>query len=141
MAGNLSLKIITPTGVVLEESEIDSVTVDASDGQITILPGHIPLITKILAGELVLQKKGKESSYVVTQGYLKLNKLGSITVLSDYAVRSEEIEIAKVEAAKKKAEEAMRQKSSDRDFVVAEAELRKTLLELRVAKRRKAPRV
>lgn len=138
MSSKLKLKIITPVKVALVDEDISSVTVPTSEGQITVLPGHIPLMTKVSPGELVLVKNGKENSFVVTEGFLKLDKDGLLTVLSDYAIRSEEIEVAKLEAARKKAEEAMKQKSSERDFVIAEAELRRTLLELRVTQKRRS---
>jgi F-type H+-transporting ATPase subunit epsilon len=138
MSSRLKLKIITPVSVTLSEEEITSISLTTSEGQITVLPGHIPLVTRVSPGELTFQKNGKESSFVVTEGFMKLDRVGNLTVLSDYAIRSDEIEIAKVEAAKKKAEEAMRQKTSERDFVVAEAELRKTLLELRVSQKRRS---
>lgn len=137
MSLKLKLKIITPVIIALTEDEITSVTIPTSEGQITILPGHVPLMAKVSPGELVFVKNGKESSFVVTEGFLKFDSDGTLTVLSDYAIRSEEIEVAKVEAAKKKAEEAMKQKSSERDFVIAEAELRRTLLELRVSQKRR----
>lgn len=138
MSPKLKLKIITPVKVALVDEDISSVTIPTSEGEITVLPGHIPLMTKVSPGELILVKNGKENSFVVTEGFLKLDKDGLLTVLSDYAIRSEEIEVAKLEAARKKAEEAMKQKSSERDFVIAEAELRRTLLELRVTQKRRS---
>lgn len=134
----LSLKIVSPEKLVFEDTELTSVTLPTEDGEITILPGHIPLVAVIMPGEIVVRKKGSETSLVTTKGFIKLEKSGEIFVLSDYAVRSEDVEIAKAEEAKKKAEMAMKEKLSEKDFVIAEAELRKTLLELKVAQRRKS---
>jgi len=134
----LNLKIITPEKLVYQEEEFESVTIPTESGEITILPGHIPLITKVSPGEIIVRKKGKEQALVTTNGFLNLDKSGDILILADYAIRSEEVEIAKVQEAKRKAEEAMREKKSERDFILAEAELRRTLLELKVAQRRKA---
>ena len=133
----LNLKIATPERLVFEDSELDSVTLPTFQGEITILPKHIPLVAKILPGEIVVRKKTNERSLVTMQGFMRLDKQGNIVVLSDYAVRSEDVELAKVEEAKKKAQEAMKEKHSERDFVVAEAELRKTLLELKIAQKRR----
>lgn len=134
---SLSLKIVSPEKLVLEELDLESVTLPTEEGEITILPGHIPLVSSIVPGEIVARKKNKDMSLITTKGFLRLDKNGQIFVLSDYAIRSEDVEIAKVEEAKKKAEREMKEKLSDRDFVIAEAELRKTLLELKVAQRRK----
>ncbi len=137
MTSFLKIKVITPVKIIFEEENIRSVTLPTDSGEITILPNHIPLITKVAAGEMTIKRSNaKDESFVVTEGFLKLNKDGSITLLSDYAVRSDEIEIAKVEEAKKKAEAAMKEKLSDRDFAIAESELRRTLLELKVSRRR-----
>lgn len=133
----LSLKIVTPEKLVFEDKDFDSVSVQTESGQITILPGHIPLVSKVAPGEITARKKGKETSLVTTDGFLNLNTRAEIMILADYAQRSEDIEIAKVLEAKKKAEEEMKEKKSEREFVLAEAELRKTLLELKVAQKRK----
>lgn len=134
---SLSLRIVTPEKQVYEGSELASVSLPTQQGQITILPNHIPLVSNIVPGEIIVKKSGKEQSLVTTKGFMRLNKKGEISVLSDYAIRSEDVEIAKVEEAKKKAEEMLKEKKSQRDFAIAEAELRRTLLELRVAKKRK----
>lgn len=141
MAATLTLKIVTPEKVVFEETAVDSLTVPTAEGEITILPNHIPLVTQVIPGEMLIRQKGKETYLVVTNGFLKLTKEGSISLLTDYAIRSEDIQIAKVQEAKRRAEEAIKAKISQRDFAVAEAELRRTLLEMKVAQRRKSPKV
>jgi F-type H+-transporting ATPase subunit epsilon len=133
----LSLKIATPEKLVFEDKELDSVTMPTSMGEITILPGHIPLVVKVAPGEVIVRKKGTEHVMVTMQGFMHLDKEGNIVILSDYAIRSEDVVLAKVEEAKKKAEAAMKEKTSEKDFVVAEAELRKTLLELKIAQKRR----
>ncbi len=133
----LTLKIVSPERLVFEEGDFESVTLPTPNGEITVLPGHIPLISKIAPGEITARRKDKSISLVTTDGFMKVTKDGILTVLSDYAIRSEDVEIAKVEEARKKAEAAMKEKKSERDFVIAEAELRRTLLELKVAQRRK----
>jgi F-type H+-transporting ATPase subunit epsilon len=133
---SLTLKIITPVRTVFEEDGITSLTVPTQNGQITILPNHLPLITKVVLGELTIKKGNQIIEMVVTDGFLKLEKDGRIEILSDYAVRNEEIEIAKVQEAKKRAEEAMKEKKSESDFAIAEAQLRRTLMELKVATRK-----
>ncbi len=136
---NLKIKVITPEKITFEDQDITSVTLPTAEGEITVLPNHIPLVTQLAPGEIRIKKAGKETSLVATQGFIKITAEGEITVLADYAIRSEEIEVAKVQEAKKKAEEAMKEKSSEKDFAIAEAELRRTLLELRVSQKRKSP--
>lgn len=135
----LHLEIITPERVVFTD-EVDFVVVPAIEGELTILPEHIPLFTQIKPGEMKI-KKGREEFYLaITGGFLEVIPGSRVTILADYAVRSEEIEVARVQEAKKRAEEAMREKKGEQEMVVAEAELRRTLLELKVAHRRRAPK-
>jgi len=134
----LTLKIVSPERKVFDQDGFDSITIPTESGEITVLPNHIPLISKVIPGEIIARKQGLEESLITLNGFLKLDHLGNILILSDYAIRSEDVEIERVEQARKKAEEVMKDKTSDRDFVIAEAELKKTLLELKVAQRRKS---
>lgn len=135
---NLSLVIITPQKVVLED-EADEIIAPTTTGQITILPKHIGLLTKIEPGELIIKKGKTIDSFAITGGILEVSQ-NKVTVLADYAVHSKEIEIAKAIEAQKRAEQLMKQakeKESEKDFVLAETELRRALLELKVGQKRR----
>ena len=134
----INLKIVSPEKKVFEQGGFYSVTLPTESGEITVLPGHIPLISKVVPGEIIARNEKGEESLITLNGFLKLDHAGNILILSDYAIRSEDVEIERVQEAKKKAEETLKEKGSDRDFIVAEAELKKTLLELKVAQRRKS---
>lgn len=135
----LRLDIITPERIVYSD-EIDSVVVPGVEGELGILPNHTALFTQIKPGEVKI-KKGKEEIFLgVTGGFLDVAPGSKVSVLADYAVRSEEVEVARAEQAKKRAEQMMKEKKSEQDFVFAEVELRKAILELKVARRRRSPR-
>ena len=131
----LDLEIITPTEVVFKD-EADEVVVPTVDGEIAILPNHVGLLTKIKPGELTVKKSGKEIHLAITGGFLEISE-NKVSILADYAVRAENIEIARAEEARQKAERAMKEKGSENNFLVADAELRKSLLELKVARKYK----
>lgn len=131
----LHLEIVTPERLIYSE-DVEMVIVPGSEGELGILPHHIPLFTKIKPGEIKIKIGGKEEFLAITGGFLDFSNFKA-TILADYAVRSEEIELAQAEQAKKKAEEAMKEKKSDVDFAFAEAELRKAILQLKVAERKK----
>lgn len=131
----LQLEIITPSKVVLKE-EVDQITLPTENGEITILPNHVPLITRVVTGEMIIKKNQKSSFFAITGGFLEVSN-NNITVLADYAVRAENIEIAKAKEAQERAQNVMKQKVSGRDFIIAEADLRRSLLELKVARRHK----
>lgn len=131
-------EIITPERIVFQE-EVDEITAPTATGEITILPKHVGLLTKIMPGELTIKKDAQTKFFAITGGFLEVEK-DKITILTDYAVRSEEIEVAKAIEAQKHAERLMKEakeKASEKDFALAESELRRAILELKVAHRRR----
>ena len=123
---------------IFEEEDFVSVTLPTISGQITILPGHVPLIGGIVYGEITAKKKGKLESLAITNGFFKLDFDGVLSIYTDYAVRSDDIELEKVMVAKTRAEAIMKNRQSDREFMLAEADLKRTLLEIKIAHKRKA---
>lgn len=134
MLKRLQLEVITQEKKILSES-VDIVIAPAHDGQISLLPGHIGLLTRLQAGELYVIAGPSMSILAISGGLLDIHE-NKVTVMAESAVRADEIDIAKVEAAKAKAEEALKERLSATEFAVAEADLRKAVLELKVAKRR-----
>jgi F-type H+-transporting ATPase subunit epsilon len=131
----LNLSVLTQEKQVFSD-QVDIVLAPADDGQIGILPGHIGLLTKLGNGEMFIVNGASINILAITGGLLDVHD-DQITVMADSAVRAEDIDMAKVEAAKKMAEEALKEKLSDRDFAVAEADLRKAVLELKVARKKR----
>lgn len=131
----LYLKLITPTATILDE-EVDEITLPTVNGEISILPNHVDLLTKIVAGEMIIKKGNKIQEFAVFGGFLEVSK-NHASILADYAVRAEDIEIGKAKEAHERAQKAMKDKLTAEDFQVANAELRKALLELKVATKHK----
>lgn len=137
----MHLEVITPDKKVLSE-EIEELTINTPNGQIGILPHHVHLVTKVIPGEMIVKTKGKQQYFAITGGFLEVNN-DQVTILADYAVHSEEIEVEKVLEAKKRAEEVLKktkEKVSEKDFAIAQADLRRAVLELHVANRRRRQR-
>jgi F-type H+-transporting ATPase subunit epsilon len=131
----LHLEVVTPDQVVYKD-DVDEVILPTKTGQIAVLPNHIPLLSQLDSGEMIIKKNGKERYMAITGGFIEVSK-NTISILADFAVDSEKIEIAKAEEARKRAEKVMQEKAGDKDFAVAEAEFRRAILELHVAKRRR----
>jgi F-type H+-transporting ATPase subunit epsilon len=134
----MHLDIVTPEKIVYSE-EIDELTVPTAQGEISILPEHIALVTRVSEGELIVKAKGKSHYLAVTGGFLQVQK-GKITLLADYAIRSDDINTQKVLEARKRAEEILTKKRegmSERDFAIAESEMRRAILELKVSSKRR----
>ncbi len=131
----IHLSIVTPEKEVLSE-EVDEVIVPTTNGELSILPEHTALLAQLMPGELQLKKGNKTEHVVVVGGFLEVGK-DTVTILADYAVHGKEISEAAAQQAKERAEKAMKERKSDVDFATAEAEFRRAILELRVAKRQK----
>lgn len=132
---HLSLDIITQEEHLLSET-VDQITAPSVGGEVTILPNHIPLFTKLDDGLIRFKKNGIDHEYAVMGGFMDVAPNNRVTILADTALRAADINLAKAEEAKKKAEAAMQNKQSEVEFKQAEASLRKALLELNVARRR-----
>ena len=134
----MQLEIITPDKTVVNETHVDEVLVPTASGQIGILPHHMNLVAQIIQGEIIVKQKGTERILAITGGFLEVHN-GNVSIIADYAMHADEINIEKAIAAQKRAEEVLKKKKetvSERDFAIAEAELRKSIVEINVAKRR-----
>lgn len=134
----LLLEIITPTKVILKE-EVDEITLPTSSGEISILPNHVNLFTKIIPGEMVIRRGNKSDLFAISGGFLEIIK-NHINILADHAIHAQDIEVAKVEEAKNRAEKAMKEKQTEKDYEELQDEIRRTVLELKVARRHKTAR-
>ncbi len=134
----LSLKIVTPERIVYEDT-VDSVTAMTQMGEITILPGHIPLVGNLQAGELRIRTNGNEQFLVASTGFLEVRLGNEVVILADTAERVEELELEKIAEAKERARRLLEEKRNVDDvaFANAAAMLERELARERVALRRK----
>ncbi len=134
----LKLKIVTPERIVFEGT-VDSVTAMTENGEITVLPNHIPLATLLRAGEMRLMNGKSETLLAASTGLLEVRPGNEIVVLAQTAERSEELELAAIEEAKKRAEQALVEAKSKDDisFADAAAHMERELARYRVAVKHK----
>jgi F-type H+-transporting ATPase subunit epsilon len=135
----LALEVITAERLVLDEHGVDEVIAPGIVGELAILPEHAPLITPLAPGELRVRKGADETSYFVAGGFLEVLK-DKVTILADAAEHAEEIDIARAEDARRRAQETIARRHEQPDVATAEAALRRSLLRLRVAERRRRSR-
>jgi len=112
--------------------------VTTASGEIAVLPHHVNLFTKVEPGEMTIKIGGKDQFLAITGGFLEVSN-NKITLLADYAVRADEIEVGKALEAQKRAEEILKKKESGisaQDLAAAQGDLRRAILELKVANRR-----
>ena len=103
----LTLEIITPEAKVFS-AEADQVVLPTESGETGILTGHVPLVTKLIAGELKVLKGGQADFIAVDHGFVKV--LGNtVSVLTEAAINVSEIDLSEVESAQARAEAALKQ--------------------------------
>jgi len=129
------LEIVTAERVVFSE-DVDVVIAPGIEGQLGVLPHHAPLMTTLMPGELLVRKGGEEFSLVISGGFVEVRP-DRIIVLADAAERVEEIDVARAEEAKRRAEERLKAPAAEVDHARAEAALRRSLVRLQVAARRR----
>lgn len=131
----LKVEIITAERVVLQD-EVDMVVAPGTEGQLGILPHHVPLLTALKVGELRLKKGQEEISLAVTGGFLEVQP-DRVIVLADAAERAEEIDIARAELAKRRAEERLAKRTTEFDLARADVSLARSLVRLKIAEKRR----
>jgi F-type H+-transporting ATPase subunit epsilon len=135
MAGKLRIEIVTGERVILKEDDVDMVLVPGAAGMLGILPQHAPLVTTLSLGELRIKKGGTEQSILVFGGFMEVSN-NQVLVLADTAERVEELDLARAEDARKRAEVSIAGRQSTMDLEQAQASLRRANLRLRVGQRR-----
>jgi F-type H+-transporting ATPase subunit epsilon len=137
MAATLKLEIVTPTDVAFS-ADVQMVTLHAVDGQIGILPNHVALLTRCIPGELIVRRNGQDEVLAMGEGLVEVTSQ-SVSIVTDMAVRVHDIDEAKAEEARRRAEARLRDKISDEEVATVNASLARSLAQLKV-KRRHAPR-
>lgn len=138
MANTINLKIVTPERVVYN-SPVDQITAVANDGELTILPGHEPLVTTLAIDVLRFKANGEEETAAVIGGILNVNK-DEIEVLSDVAELDVEIDEARAHQARSKAEAEKSQRTDKLEVYMTELALTRAMARLKAAEMAKMRR-
>jgi F-type H+-transporting ATPase subunit epsilon len=134
---NLTVEIVTGEEVVYHRDDVQMVVAPGADGTLGILPNHAPLVSLLQGGELRVESGSGEESIVMHGGFLEVIN-NRVLILSDTAERAGEIDIERAEAARARAEEALRNKTDIEDIAAAEDALRRASVRLRIARNRRS---
>lgn len=130
MANTLKLEIVTPEALTYSEN-VDMVTLPGVEGEMGVFPNHVPLMTEIKAGEVILQKDGKTQFLAVGDGFVKITG-NHVAVMTDMAIDADDIDLATAEEARKRAEVRLREKLSDEEIATVNAALANALAQIKV---------
>ncbi len=137
----LKLNIVTPYGQVMED-EVDEVISPGTEGEFGVLPGHVPFVTTLNVGTLTYKKDGRIGRVFINSGYAEVD-YNRVLILSDSAEKSEDIDLERVEAAKKRAESRLNEvrelkdAGGSIDFVRARAALTRSVIRIKTTENKR----
>lgn len=131
MADTIQLEIVTPDRMIVSEAALD-VQIPGKSGYLGILPGHAPLITEVAVGEITYRRESETRHIAVAWGFAEVLP-EKVTILAETAERPEDIDVARAEQAKQRAEARLKQGGSELDYHRAEDALRRAQTRIDVA--------
>jgi F-type H+-transporting ATPase subunit epsilon len=135
MATTLKLEIVTPEATVYSD-DVELVTLPGVVGQLGIYPLHVPFMTQMVPGEMIVHKDGRDLFIATGEGLIEVTNT-SVSVLTDLAVASDRIDEAKAEEARQRAEARLREKLSDEEVASVNASLARSLAQIHVRRRQR----
>ena len=133
MASTLKLEIVTPEAKTYSE-DVEMVTLPGVEGEMGIFPMHVPLMTQLVPGEIAVRKNGQDFFLAVGDGFVEITG-DSVSILTDMAIKAQDIDEAKAEEARRRAEARLQEKLSDEELVSVEAAMAHSLAQLKVKRR------
>ena len=133
MANTLKLEIVTPEAKTYSE-DVDMVTLPGVEGEMGIYPMHVPLMTQIIAGEIVVRKGGQDYFLAVGEGFVEITG-DKVAIMTDMAIKAADIDEAKAEEARRRAEARLAEKLDDEEAALVSASLMHSLAQLKVKRR------
>lgn len=133
MANTLKLEIVTPDAVTYSE-DVEMVTLPGAEGEMGIYPNHVPLMTQIVPGEIIVRKSGRDHFLATGEGFVEIT--GSrVAIMTDMAIRAENIDEARAEEARRRAEARLAERLDDEEEGMVKAALAHSLAQLKVKRR------
>lgn len=127
----LQLRIATPSRQVVNREDVEIVNAPGSQGDVGILPNHAPLLTKLRDGIIQYRVEGKIYALGVTNAFMDVSD-NTVTVISEAAILPEEADQRRAEESRRRAHDQLQKRLEGTDFRMVEAELRRSLLELKL---------
>ena len=135
----LKVEIVTAERLVYSEEGVDRIVAPGVEGELGVLPLHTPLLTMLQPGLMSIVTGNEKIEMAITGGFLEVRE-NSVTVLADTAERADEIDEARAEEARQRAQRRLEEQTTEMDLSRAEAALALSLIRLRAAERRRRRR-
>jgi F-type H+-transporting ATPase subunit epsilon len=134
MANTLRLEIVTPEAKTYSD-DVEMVTLPGIEGEMGVYPQHVPLMTQLVPGEIIVRKDGQDVFLAVGEGFVEVTA-ERVAILTDMAIRSEQIDEAKAEEARRQAEARLTEKMDEAETALVSAALAQSVAQLNVKRRR-----
>src|SRR5215472_12187285 len=134
MAATLKLEIVTPEAKVFSE-DVEMVTLPGVEGEMGVYPQHVPLLTEIVPGEIIARKGGQDYFLAIGEGFVEVTG-DRVSILADMAIRAENIDEAKAEEARRRAEARLAEHLNDEEAATVQASLSHSLAQIKVKRSR-----
>ena len=118
----------------VKSDDVEMVTLPATEGEMGIYPQHVPLVTQLLPGEVIVRKGDRDLFLAVGEGFVEITA-NRVAIMTDMAIRAEQIDEAKADEARKRAEARLAQKLDDEEAALVSAALMHSLAQLKVKRR------
>jgi len=135
MATTLKLEIVTPDAKIFSE-DVEMVTIPAAEGEMGVYPNHVPLMAQMVAGELTARKDGRDVFLAVGEGFIEITG-ERVAIMTDMAIQAENIDEAKAEEARQRAQARLAEHLDDEQTAVTMAALAHSQAQLKVKRRQK----
>lgn len=135
-ATTLTLEVVTPDGLLVRD-EVDSVQAPGSEGSFGVLPGHIPMLTTLGAGEIVYRKGPEIGRIVCLFGFCEVLP-DRVHIMAESGERADQVDVARAEASKKGAAERMKRVKDEEGFKEAQADYARAVARLAAASHSKS---
>ena len=130
MPDTIKIVVVTPDAKALE-ADVDMVTLTGIDGEMGILAGHMPLMTQLVAGEIILKRGSENTRFAVGDGFVQVTG-EKVAILTDMAVSSDNIDETKAQEALQRAQARLSEKVSDEEVVALQAAIVNANVQLKV---------
>ena len=134
MNETLTLEIVAP-GAIVYSAAVQMVTLPGCEGQIGIYPRHVPLLTRIVPGEIIVRRNGQDEFLAVGEGLVEVTG-ERVSIITDMAIKAADINEAAAEEARQRAAARLRDTIADEEVATVNASLARSLAQLRVKRRR-----
>ncbi len=135
MASTLKLEIVTPDAVAYS-GDVEMVTVPAAEGERGIYPQHVPVLTQVVPGEIIIRKDGRDYFLAIGEGFIQVTGT-RVAIMADMAIKAENIDEAQVEEARRRAEARLAEHLDDEEAAMVKAALAHSLAQIKVKHRQR----